>query len=80
MVIETPIATYFYSIWFFSSAKNAFAPAEWGPNVKEFKKRFDPETSENQGPQRLKNLYFTYLVELRALAKAAPYLVQVKNQ
>ncbi|KAK7104719.1 hypothetical protein V1264_019389 [Littorina saxatilis] len=55
---------------------NAFGPPEWGPNVKEFKKRFDPETSDGQGPQRLKNLYFAYLVELRALAKAAPYLEQ----
>ncbi|XP_076463716.1 ero1-like protein [Babylonia areolata] len=57
-------------------APTAFANPEWGPNVKEFKKRFDPETSDGQGPQRLKNLYFTYLVELRALAKAAPYLLQ----
>lgn len=46
----------------------------WGMNVEEFKRRFDPETTSGQGPQWLKNLYFTYLVELRAIAKAAPYL------
>lgn len=46
----------------------------WGHNVKEFRRRFGPETTEGQGPNWLKNLYFIYLVELRALAKAAPYL------
>lgn len=46
-------------------------------NVKEFKQRFDPETTAGQGPQWLKNLYFTYLVELRAIAKASPYLEMV---
>lgn len=48
-------------------------PDNWGPNVDEFKRRFDPSTTNNQGPQWLKNLYFIYLVELRALTKAAPY-------
>ena len=50
----------------------------WGINLDEFQRRFDPDTSDGQGPQRLKNLYFTYLVELRALAKAAPYLAKVR--
>lgn len=27
-----------------------------------------------EGPQRLRNVYFVYLLELRALLKAAPYL------
>ena len=46
----------------------------WGPNVEEFKRRFSPETTNGEGPHWLRNLYFIYLVELRALAKAAPYL------
>lgn len=46
----------------------------WAPNVYEFKRRFSAETTNGQGPYWLKNLYFIYLVELRALAKAAPYL------
>lgn len=46
----------------------------WAPNVDEFVRRFDPATTNGQGPQWLKNLYFIYLVELRALTKAAPYL------
>ena len=50
------------------------ATVEWGPNVQEFKKRFFPETTGGEGPNWLKNLYFLYLLELRALAKAAPYL------
>jgi ERO1-like protein alpha len=49
-------------------------PDHWGPNAEEFRKRFDPATTNNQGPQWLKNLYFIYLVELRAIRKAAPYL------
>ncbi|XP_013400738.1 ERO1-like protein beta isoform X3 [Lingula anatina] len=57
-------------------AANGYGKGTWGPNVEEFQKRFDPETTNGEGPQRLKNLYFTYLVELRALAKAAPYLEQ----
>ncbi|MPC23513.1 Ero1-like protein [Portunus trituberculatus] len=32
------------------------------------------ELTGGEGPKRLKNLYFLYLLELRALAKAAPYL------
>ncbi|XP_060521323.1 ero1-like protein [Cylas formicarius] len=47
---------------------------EWGPNLEEFKMRFSPETTNGEGPFWLRNLYFIYLVELRALAKAAPYL------
>jgi ERO1-like protein alpha len=50
----------------------------WGFNPKEFEKRFHPSTTYGQGPLWLKNLYFVYLVELRALAKAAPYLEKEK--
>lgn len=46
----------------------------WGRNVDEFRSRFSPETTNEEGPNWLKNLYFVYLLELRALAKAAPYL------
>jgi hypothetical protein len=49
-------------------------PDRWGPNPAEFKRRFDPATTNGQGPQWLKNLYFIYLVELRAITKAADYL------
>jgi len=44
------------------------------PNLKLFLSRFDPEHTKAQGPFWLKNLYFVYLLELRALQKAAPYL------
>lgn len=47
---------------------------KWGPNKQEFLARFSPESTNGEGPQWLKNLYFVYLLELRALAKAAPYL------
>ncbi|XP_076175933.1 endoplasmic reticulum oxidoreductin-1-like protein [Ptiloglossa arizonensis] len=47
---------------------------QWGPNLQEFQTRFSPDETGGEGPNWLKNLYFTYLLELRALAKAAPYL------
>lgn len=46
----------------------------WGRNVEEFMNRFSPDMTKGEGPNWLKNLYFVYLVELRALAKAASYL------
>lgn len=48
----------------------------WGPNLELFHQRFDPELTAGQGPFWLKNLYFVYLLELRALAKAADYLAR----
>lgn len=57
-------------------ATSSWGQPSWGPNVEEFKKRFDPKLTWGEGPQRLKNLYFLYLVELRALAKVAPFLEQ----
>lgn len=46
----------------------------WGPNLNEFVKRFSPENTNGEGEKWLRNLYFVYLVELRAIAKVAPYL------
>jgi len=46
---------------------------KWGPNLQEFQRRFDPKLTEGEGTERLKNLYFIYLVELRALSKVAQY-------
>lgn len=46
----------------------------WGRNLRELQERFSPESTGGEGPNWLKNLYFLYLLELRALAKAAPYL------
>ncbi|RXG55797.1 Ero1-like protein [Armadillidium vulgare] len=46
----------------------------WGFNLEEFQRRFDPELTNDAGPNRLKNLYFLYLVELKAIAKLGPYL------
>lgn len=49
--------------------------AVWGPNAEEFERRFSPALTNGEGPQWLRNLYFVYLIELGALAKAAPYLL-----
>ncbi len=51
-----------------------FADKKFGPNLEEFLRRFDPEQTNSQGPYWLRNLYFVYLLELRALTKVAPYL------
>lgn len=54
---------------------NFIAPSyQWGPNLAEFKRRFDPSTTNGEGPQWLRNLYFVYLLELRAISKASSYL------
>jgi len=48
--------------------------AVWGRNYAEFRNRFSPSTTNDEGPERLKNIYFLYLVELRALHKIAQIL------
>lgn len=62
------------------SDKNSLSPwqsdVKWGMNVEEFQRRFSPEFTEGEGPVWLQNLYFVYLLELKAIAKAAPYLEQ----
>ncbi|XP_063929360.1 ero1-like protein [Zophobas morio] len=47
---------------------------KWGPNLNEFQNRFSKENTHGEGPHWLRNLYFVYLLELRALNKAARYL------
>lgn len=59
---------------YYVKAKNGFGKGDWGINIQEFKKRFDPSTTNGEGAQWLKNLYFLYLLELRAIAKVAAYL------
>ncbi|XP_015916124.1 ero1-like protein [Parasteatoda tepidariorum] len=58
---------------YFTKAKDCFSKGAWGRNLKEFQRRFDPKNTDEEGPQWLKNLYFVYLLELRAIAKAAFY-------
>ncbi|KAM8763063.1 ERO1-like protein alpha [Acanthopagrus schlegelii] len=53
---------------------------KWGHNVSEFRQRFDSELTAGEGPKRLRNLYFLYLIELRALAKALPFFQQPSFQ
>ncbi|KAI4830892.1 hypothetical protein KUCAC02_002493 [Chaenocephalus aceratus] len=49
---------------------------KWGHNVSDFRQRFDSELTYGEGPKRLRNLYFLFLIELRALAKALPFFQQ----
>ena len=43
----------------------------WGRNYQEFDRRFTPGVGEGEEADRLRNIYFLYLVELRAVAKVA---------
>ncbi|GAB1298759.1 ERO1-like protein alpha [Apodemus speciosus] len=52
---------------------NTWLEKKWGHNVTEFQQRFDGVLTEGEGPRRLKNLYFLYLIELRALSKVLPF-------
>ncbi|XP_017019484.1 ero1-like protein [Drosophila kikkawai] len=73
--LHSSINIHLCSKYLLSETKDFLDPqGHWGPNVTEFKRRFSPETTADEGPHWLRNLYFIYLVELRALAKAAPYL------
>ncbi|XP_003373251.1 endoplasmic oxidoreductin-1 [Trichinella spiralis] len=58
----------------FVLAPGGFGAGRWVRNVDMFKYRFGAEYTNGEGPERLKNLYFVYLLELRALQKVAPYL------
>ncbi|KAJ8411881.1 hypothetical protein AAFF_G00155190 [Aldrovandia affinis] len=46
---------------------------KWGRNITEFQQRFDADMTKGEGPKRLRNLYFLYLIELRALSKVLPF-------
>ncbi|XP_029454181.1 ERO1-like protein alpha isoform X2 [Rhinatrema bivittatum] len=46
---------------------------KWGYNVSEFQMRFDAVLTNEEGSRRLRNLYFLYLIELRALSKVLPF-------
>ncbi|XP_044943238.1 ERO1-like protein beta [Mustela putorius furo] len=54
---------------FYTWLEETWGKHSWGPNMKEFKHRFYPVETKGEGPRRLKNLYFLYLIELRALSK-----------
>nr|XP_039259510.1 ERO1-like protein beta [Styela clava] len=56
--------------------KDGWDQEYWGPNLDEFQRRFDPEKTNGEGTLRLKNLYFIYLLELRALSKVASYFTK----
>ncbi|XP_063501657.1 ERO1-like protein alpha isoform X3 [Symphalangus syndactylus] len=55
------------------SARYLLQEKKWGHNITEFQQRFDGILTEGEGPRRLKNLYFLYLIELRALSKVLPF-------
>jgi len=76
--LHSSIAVHLCSRYLLDEGRRDLEPV-WGRNVEEFKKRFSPETTDNEGPERLKNIYLLYLVELRALEKVIPLLEGLEN-
>ena len=72
--LHASINIHLCSKYLLSSRLEVTQDGHWGSNLDELQRRFSPETSGGEGPNWLKNLYFVYILELRALAKAAPYL------
>uniref|UniRef100_A0A915MUW8 Uncharacterized protein n=1 Tax=Meloidogyne javanica TaxID=6303 RepID=A0A915MUW8_MELJA len=61
----------------YKPAPVGFGEGTWFRNTKMFTDRFGTKWSK-EGPERLKNIYFTFMLELRALVKAGPYIQQSK--
>ncbi|KAI1712015.1 endoplasmic reticulum oxidoreductin 1 (ERO1) domain-containing protein [Ditylenchus destructor] len=57
----------------YKPAPGGFGEGTWFRNFEMFKNRFGTKWSK-EGPERLRNLYFVYKLEMRALVKVAPYL------
>lgn len=55
------------------ASSEAWGRSVWGPDLQEFRRRFDMGETKGEGTRRLKNLYFLFLIELRALYKVVPY-------
>nr|XP_033808297.1 ERO1-like protein alpha [Geotrypetes seraphini] len=53
---------------------------KWGHNASEFQKRFDTVLTKGEGARRLRNLYFLYLIELRAASKVLPFIERLGFQ
>eukprot|EP00049_Salpingoeca_infusionum_P010307 m.175270 g.175270 ORF g.175270 m.175270 type:complete len:253 (-) comp14608_c0_seq13:625-1383(-) len=51
---------------------NPFEERTWGANMTLFERFFSPKKTFGEGPNWLKNIYFNYLLVLRAITKAAP--------
>uniref|UniRef100_A0A915EK22 Uncharacterized protein n=1 Tax=Ditylenchus dipsaci TaxID=166011 RepID=A0A915EK22_9BILA len=58
----------------YKPAPAGFGEGTWFRNYEMFKGRFGTKWFGKEGPERLKNLYFAYMLELRALVKVAPYM------
>jgi len=67
--MHTSISVTLAQFWWFDEM-DGFAP-----NIEEFKRRFE----HSQGAEYVHNLYFVWLLELRALTKAAEYLIGEEN-
>ncbi|CAF1008642.1 unnamed protein product [Adineta steineri] len=74
--LHTSISIHLCAQYFFPTIGGGYSGVDgrWGPNLNEFKHRFDPETTDGEGPKWLKNVYFIYLIELRAIYKARKFL------
>jgi hypothetical protein len=70
--LHTSITIHLCAQYFFPTIGGGYSGTDgrWGPNFEEFKYRFDPKLTDGEGLKWLKNVYFIYLFELRAIYKA----------
>lgn len=67
--LHSSISLHLVKMWYFADEK------VFKPNLPEFIRRFEHEN----GRQYIHNLYFVWLMELRALQKASKYLINAEN-
>jgi len=74
--LHSSISIHLCSQYFFPTIGGGYSGSDgrWAANLDEFERRFDPATTGGEGPTWLRNLYFIYLIELRAIYKARDYL------
>ncbi|UJR16234.1 hypothetical protein I4U23_003144 [Adineta vaga] len=73
--LHTSITIHLCAQYFFPTVTGGYSGSDghWGPNLEEFKIRFDPDLTAGEGSKWLKNVYFLYLIELRAIYKAREF-------
>jgi ERO1-like protein alpha len=78
--LHTSITIHLCAQYFFPTLGGGYSGTDgrWGPNFDEFKYRFDSETTDGEGQKWLKNVYFIYLIELRAIYKAREFFKDQK--
>jgi ERO1-like protein beta len=73
--LHTSITIHLCTQHFFPTIGGGYSRSDgqWGANLEEFKRRLDSETTDNESPKWLKNVYFIFFIELHAIYKAREF-------